>query len=102
MLHHGLTLVLYSGSYLINCVEIGILVVYAHDWADLFCQFTKCFTDLHFKKIQYFNGVALWTGWFLSRCYTFPLAIWYGVYVVPYSKVSVWSGSGEASMLNIL
>jgi len=102
MLHHGLTLVLYTGSYLINCVEIGILVVYAHDWADVFVHWCKCFTDTHFKYIQYPNGASCWLMWFVSRIYTFPLAIWYGVYVVPYTKVNVWAGSGEARILNIL
>ena len=84
MLHHFLTLVLYAGSYLINCVEIGILVVYCHDWADVFGHFGKSFGDTHFKKIKYFNGVSMWLGWLISRLITFPMAIWYGVYVVPY------------------
>ena len=102
MLHHFLTLVLYAGSYLINCVEIGILVVYCHDWADVFGHFGKSFGDTHFKYIKYFNGVSMWLGWLISRLITFPLAIWYGVYVVPYEKVPVWKGSNEALILDIL
>ena len=84
MLHHGLTLVLYTGSYLINCVEIGVLVVYAHDWADVFVHFAKACEGTHFVYIHIFNGVAIWISWFVSRIITFPLAVFYGVTVVPY------------------
>ena len=76
MLHHFLTLVLYAGSYLINCVEIGILVVYCHDFADLFYHFGKSFEDTHFKKIKYFNGVLMWLVWLISRLIIFPMTIW--------------------------
>ena len=100
-LHHGLTLILYSSSYLINCTELGILVVYTHDWADLFGHFGKCFADTHFKKIQYFNAAAMWFGWIMSRLTTFPYAIWYGVFIIPYSKIPFWSGSEESKLLNI-
>lgn len=51
MLHHIVTIVLYTASYQINCVEVGILVVYAHDWADMFGHFGKCFAETHFKMI---------------------------------------------------
>ena len=49
MLHHVVTLVLYSSSYLINQVEIGILVVYCHDWADIFGHFVKYAVETNFE-----------------------------------------------------
>lgn len=83
MLHHVLTVILYTASYQINCVELGILVVYTHDWADMFGHFGKSFSETDFKWIQYFNAVSMWLGWLISRLIMFPLAIWYGVFVIP-------------------
>ena len=44
----------------------------------------------------------MWFGWLISRLYTFPLALWYGGYVIPYSKIDSWSGSDEAKLSAIL
>ena len=71
MLHHILTLVLYTGSYMINCVEIGILVVYCHDWADLFGHFAKSVSDTNFKAPKVFLGIFMWLSWLLARCVFF-------------------------------
>ena len=102
MLHHVLTIVLYTAGYLINCVELGILVVYVHDWADMFGHFGKCFSETDFKAIQYLNAVTMWLGWLISRLIMFPITVYTGIFIVPPSKIEVWSGSDEELILNIL
>jgi hypothetical protein len=36
LLHHGITFVLFTGAYVINYVSIGMLVVYALDFNNIF------------------------------------------------------------------
>ena len=101
MLHHVVTLVLYSSSYMINQVEIGILVVYCHDWADVFCHFAKFVVETNFEILHPIGGVTTWLSWLVSRLIIFPIVI-YNAVVIPYEKVNVWSGSNEALLSNIL
>ena len=79
MLHHGLTVVLIAGSYLVNSVEIGVIVVYVHDMADMFGHFGKGFAETHFKKVKYFNAISMWAGWLYSRLIVFPWSFYRGV-----------------------
>ena len=51
LLHHCLTVALIVGSYLINLVEIGVLVIYIHDFTDIFSNFGKCFAETYFVYI---------------------------------------------------
>ena len=95
-LHHCLTMVLIVGSYLINLVEIGVLVIYIHDFTDIFSNYGKCFADSHFEYIQYFNAVAMWFGWILTRLVAFPLVAYTSI-TLPYSKpfASVYIGAQD-------
>jgi len=103
MLHHGLTVMLIAGSYLVNSVEIGVIVVYVHDMADMFGHFGKGFSETHFKKVKYFNAVSMWGGWLYSRLIVFPYTVYRGVLCIPYTKpfAPVFIGS-DAEMLNNL
>jgi hypothetical protein len=86
MLHHALTVGLIAGSYMINQVEIGVIVVYVHDIADMFGHFGKGFSETHFKKVKYFNAVTMWAGWFYYRLIAFPWIIYRGNYEIQYTK----------------
>ena len=103
MLHHGLTVMLIAGSYLVNSVEIGVIVVYVHDMADMFGHFGKGFSETHFKKVKYFNAVSMWGGWLYSRLIVFPYTVYRGVLCIPYTKpfAPVFIGS-DAAFLNEL
>jgi hypothetical protein len=103
MLHHGLTVVLIGGSYLCNFVEIGVLVVYIHDIADVWGHLGKCFGDTHFNLVKYFNAVSMWVGWLYSRLIAFPL-IAYVALTLPLSKpfATEWIGSKEQKLYQIL
>lgn len=104
MLHHGLTVVLITGSYLINIVEIGVLVVYVHDIADLYGHFGKAFSDTHFKYVKYFNAVSMWGAWLYSRIIVFPWMIYRGCLIIPYEKpmAAFFKGSIEEQLQLIL
>jgi len=103
MLHHGLTVVLMVGSYLINLVEIGVLIIYIHDFADVWGHLGKCFSDTHFTLIKYFNAVSMWAGLLYSRIIAFPLIAYVAV-TLPNSKpfASEYVGSKEQMLYHIL
>ena len=104
MLHHGLTVSLITFSYLVNIIEIGVLVVYVHDIADMFGHFGKAFSDTHFKLVKYFNAVSMWGAWLYSRLIVFPYITYYGELVIPYTKphVSIYRGSYDESLTLIM
>lgn len=103
MLHHGLTVVLMVGAYLVQTVELGIIVSYVHDMADMFGHFGKGFGETQFKKVKYFNAVSMWAGWLYSRLIVFPWCAYQGFLVIPYTKpfASAYIGS-DAELLNHL
>ena len=103
MLHHGLTVVLMVGSYLINLVEIGVLVIYIHDIADVWGHLGKCFGDTHFTYVKYFNAVSMWLGWLYSRLIAFPLIAYVAITLpndLPFAEAYV--GSKEQWLNQIL
>ena len=103
MLHHGLTVVLMVGSYLINHVEGGVLIIYIHDFADIWGHFGKCFADTHFKSIKYFNAVSMWGAWLYSRLIVFPIVA-YRMVTIPDGKpfAPEYVGSKEQFLNQIL
>ena len=100
MLHHGCTVMLVAGSYLINAVEIGVIIMYAHDISDVFGHFCKAASDTHFTTLKNFNAASLWFGWLYSRLIVFPWITYYGVLVVPYNKPTapIYIGSYEETI----
>lgn len=64
ILHHALTVILYTGSYLMNNISIGILVVYSCDTTDLFVHLSKASAGTTYKKTCYFFGFGMWAVWF--------------------------------------
>ena len=85
MLHHGLTVVLMVGSYLINIVEIGVLIIYIHDMADFWGHLGKWSGDVDFKIIKYFLAPPIWFTWLYSRLIVFPI-ISYVAITLPNTK----------------
>ena len=44
----------------------------------------------------------MWVAWGWWRLFAFPLSIHYGVFVVPYEKLSFWTSSVESRILDII
>ena len=63
ILHHALTVVLYTGSYLMNNISIGILVVYSADTADIFVHLAKATAGTTFRLTCYVFGASMWLIW---------------------------------------
>lgn len=64
ILHHALTIILYTGSYIMNHISIGILVVYSCDTTDFFVHFAKASGGTKFRKSCYLFGLGMWICWF--------------------------------------
>lgn len=82
-LHHLLTVSLYAFSYMTNTIKIGSLIMFLHDWADIWTAFTKFWVDTPYKNITLVCGAIIWCSWFYSRLVVFPQVIYWGVYVYP-------------------
>ena len=72
LLHHLLTVSLYSFSYLTNSCKIGSLVMYLHDWADIWTPFAKLWVETDYKNLCIFGGVMIWFTWTYTRLIIFP------------------------------
>lgn len=100
MLHHGLTVILILGSYMLNLLECGCLIIYIHDIADIFGHLGKCFGDTHFGFIKNIVAVCLWFSWLYTRLICLPLIAYVSI-VLPDEKpfAPVYSG-GQDQYLN--
>jgi hypothetical protein len=75
MLHHAATVLLYGFSYYCNRNDTGAIVMFLHDWADIPCGFTRCFTETIYQGISIFFGLAMAVLWFYTRLIVFPQVI---------------------------
>lgn len=48
-LHHTVAIFLFSGAYLINFLEIGIILSFLHDLSDIFTRSTQCLAETKYK-----------------------------------------------------
>ena len=71
-LHHMLTIVLYMVSYKIEFIKIGALIMFVHDWADIWSPFAKIWVETNYKNLTIFGAFMTWTVWVYSRLYVFP------------------------------
>lgn len=87
-MHHVLTIVLITLSYACRYHFIGLMVVFYHDFNDIFLEFSKChiyLKDRGNKKYmihEYFAnaGFAVFTvSWCIMRMYLYPLKVLYNV-----------------------
>ena len=79
-LHHIVTIYLFTGCYLMNCKEIGAVIAFLHDIADITTPLTKSFAESKFK-IQtifvFFTNLIIWA---LTRNVVFPWIIYNIIY----------------------
>jgi hypothetical protein len=72
MLHHAATILLYGLSYYCNRNESGAIVMFLHDWADVPCGFTRCFSETIYQAPTIFFGLVMAVLWFYTRLIVFP------------------------------
>lgn len=78
MLHHVVTLFLYGISYLANMTLGGAVVMFLHDWADIFTSFVRCFTETTLTPLSVVSALGMTISWFYTRLYVFPQLIYIG------------------------
>jgi hypothetical protein len=71
-LHHVVTLMLYGFSYLINMTAAGSVVMFLHDWADIFTSIVRCFTETTLLPFTLVGITGMATTWVWTRLYIFP------------------------------
>ena len=90
LLHHIVTFVLFTGAYVINHVSIGMLVVYAIDFCNIFGHWAKALSGTRFEKINLVNGAFMWVTWGYCRLVAYPAFMYQGIIVesenVPHIK----------------
>jgi hypothetical protein len=71
-LHHIVTLMLYGFSYLTNQTAGGAMIMFLHDWADVFASLVRCFTETTLDMISLVSVTGMATSWAYTRLYIFP------------------------------
>jgi len=80
MLHHSVTIALYGLSYLCNLTTIGAVIMFLHDWADIFSAYARAFSETRFKLMATVNVVLLALTWLYSRLIVFPQVLYWGLF----------------------
>mmetsp|Transcript_10202 Transcript_10202/g.17184 ORF Transcript_10202/g.17184 Transcript_10202/m.17184 type:complete len:131 (-) Transcript_10202:237-629(-) len=76
ILHHLLTFTLYLGSYWINHLQIGALVVYSLDISEVFITLSKTLSETTWTRTIGFSGFMMLLTWWYFRVFAFPYAIY--------------------------
>jgi hypothetical protein len=50
--------------------------MYLHDWADIFTQFVRVFTETTFVLPTLLSAIGMTISWGYTRLYVFPQVIW--------------------------
>ena len=94
IVHHILTLILYSGSYMMNYMRPGSLVCFCLDQADLLGCLARAYNETVFKRLAAVIGITMWATWVWTRMVQQTKVIYYAIYLMP-NQVPTWPGSDE-------
>ena len=72
LLHHTVTICLFAGSYLYNCLECAAVLAFLHDIADVAICLSKIFMETNMKCLKGSIFVLNMTVWFYTRCFLYP------------------------------
>lgn len=75
-LHHTVTIYLFSGCYLMNSMEIGAVIAFLHDMADITTPLCKGFGESKYKTatiVVFFMNMVVWA---YTRLVVFPWIIY--------------------------
>jgi len=75
ILHHGGTVFLYGVSYYLNRIECGLIIMFLHDWADIFTGIARSLSETTYKKSTITSMIGLLINWGYSRLYVYPF-VW--------------------------
>jgi ceramide synthetase len=81
LLHHVSTVLLLSGSYLMNYLPVAALILLIHDIADIFVYGARLFLDTKYVSVAFMSYLGLLTAFIYGRLIVFPFwLIWYAVW----------------------
>ena len=73
LLHHTMTVLLISLAYFMNYTAMSHLVLFTHDFGDIFCYFSKLFVDTKYKSVAIALAPGILFSWGYMRLYVFPV-----------------------------
>jgi len=79
LLHHGMAFFLLCFSYIYNCWKVGALIVYLHDFSDIFLTSLRILADYKNINKKFINSLLVFNVlfWTYSRIIYFPFYIIY-------------------------
>jgi hypothetical protein len=90
ILHHVCTISLVTFSYMSNHSNIGCIIMFLHDFSDIFVYFTRSFINTDISKIaKIVSGVSLLGVFVYTRVYVFGQAIY--TISANYSRLDCWN-----------
>lgn len=102
LLHHIMTVALVGLAYYMNYMTMSLLVLFCHDFSDVFGYLVRIFVDTEYKKLAVMWYICLLVSWFYLRLVVFPFdLIRVAVYMNPVSH-EIYGLGIMGSMLHIL
>lgn len=75
-LHHIVAIYLFGGCYLFNCWEVGSVIAFLHDIADITTNLVKALAESNFKMATVVVFVTHMCIWFWTRNCVLPYLIY--------------------------
>ena len=72
LLHHTMTVMLVSLSYLMNYLPMSLLILFSHDVSDAFVCYSRFFVDTDYTNCSLGSYIGLMTTWVYTRLIIFP------------------------------
>ena len=102
LLHHIVTVALVGLAYYMNYMTMSLLVLFCHDFSDVFGSLVRIFVDTKYKNFAVICYVGLLLSWFYMRLVVFPFdLIRVAVYVNPVAH-EIYGMGVLGGMLHIL
>ena len=99
MIHHVVTIILLSFSFLTNFTRIGTSILFVHDSADIFLEMGKIFNYIQRCRRAKWAGFitdgffATFTiTFFVTRLYIYPMYLVYGLVIGAKNHFGTWPG----------
>jgi hypothetical protein len=77
LLHHLITIFLYSFTHMTHLSPGGAVVCLLHNWSDIFTAITKVFTETTVTSMSLIGAIGMVITWAYTRLYVFPYVIYY-------------------------
>ena len=94
VLHHGITVVAFTGAYFMNISSIGIMVVFLTDLCNFWVHNAKALAGTEYEGTCNFFAAGMWFFWIYTRLYCFPLVFIRAFYYLSFKTPGV-AGSSQ-------